>query len=79
MNQICKFLTQYGAGFERPILPKYREGIMMDFIEQSFHIAPDNGNGALELLYITFLLMVTVFLASQRKLLLKLLKRYLNK
>jgi len=39
----------------------------MDFIEQWFHVSPDNGSGATELVYIIVIAAAVVLLWSRRR------------
>ena len=51
----------------------------MDFIERWFHISPDGGNGALEVLYVaTILLLIIVILKPLRRRLISLFMWYLE-
>jgi hypothetical protein len=39
----------------------------MDFIEQWFHVSPDNGNGATEIIYIIAVASLVVVLSCRRR------------
>jgi hypothetical protein len=40
----------------------------MDFIEQWFHVSPDNGNGVTEIIYIVAFALLVVVLSCRRHL-----------
>ena len=40
----------------------------MDFIERWFHVSPDGGSGATEIVYVVALVVIVALLASRRRL-----------